>query len=147
MRVILCLMASHPEREEFVSDNVYRALDHVDAVAFVNGGRHHFEIQDWEKVHTVHRLWDDKFCENRNAYLRKVDDLVAQWQDDTLICVADDDELYSSELWRDIRAIGEWALENDRNQIGIRRHSVTLTRNGQKVREHVDDYFKGLIVL
>ena len=150
MKVVACLMASHPVRDESIAENVYRALDIglVDGVVFVNGSeRHRFEIEEWEGVHTVHRLWDDDFPKQRNQYLREVDRLQDDWQDDVLICTFDDDEVYSDVLWKRVRQIGDQALEQDRNQLAIRCHSITLNLEGKRIQEHLDDYFKGLILV
>ncbi len=149
MKVLGCLMASHRDRESFVTRNVSRALEigKVDAVVFVNGGDHRFAIESWPLVHTVHKLWADDFPGQRNCYLRKVDQLQNEWQEDVLLCTFDDDELYSTELWTNIREIGESALEADINNLAIRCHSVTLDREGREIRRTVDDYWKALIIV
>jgi len=149
MKIVFCTLATHPERDEFIAQNAYRALNigEVDAVVLVNGGNHIFEIQDWDKVHTVSFPWRDNFPESRNQYLRGVDRLQATWSDDILICVADADEFYSDKLWRQIRHIADWAVEQDKNQIAIQCHSITLNLAGARIQEHIDDYWKGLILL
>lgn len=148
MKIVYALMASHAGRDRFVARNVDKAFHYgnVDQVIFVNGGSHHFEIEDWDRVRTIRRPWRDNFPEQRNVYLRGVDEWVAaQEPDDVLVCTADDDEFYSAGLWYSIRDVAENAFENDFNHIAIRCHSVVLDLEGKKVRETVDEYWKALI--
>lgn len=139
-------MASHVERDAQLTENVRRAQDHVDAVVFVNGNPNaRFAIESWPSVITVRRPWSDDFPAQRNAYLDVAGELAAA--DDLLLCVFDTDEFYSDGLWRNVRRLGDWALEHDKNQLAIRSHDVTLTLDGTPIATHVSDYFKALLLL
>lgn len=146
VRLVYAMMQQN--RLQSVRRNLERVLPHVDNVVIVDNGSTD-GTREWlrtlaPKVILIERQWDDSFVGARNAYLRAIDDIA---EDPTVICVADDDELYSDDLLQDLRGIAEEAYYDDINLLRIRSRSVETDWKGEECWSQMDAWHKPLIMV
>jgi len=85
--------------------------------------------------------------EGRNTYLRAIDQYASREDtQDIVVCVADDDELYSDALLQDLRQIASWMWEEDLNLLRVRSRSVETDWKGEVMWSHLDEWHKPLIM-
>ena len=148
MRIASALMAQ--DRLSSVRHHIERVLPYVDVAVVVDNGSTDGS-REWlraqEKVILVERQWNDSFVEGRNTYLRAIDQY-AKREDtqDIVVCVADDDELYSDALLQDLHQIASMMWEEDLNLLRVRSRSVETDWQGKVMWSNWDDWHKPLIM-
>lgn len=154
IQIIFCMMQQ--DRLESVRRNVLRVLPHVDRAVIVDNGSTDGTLEWLEglsgetsgKVLVVPRQWDDNFVEGRNAYVRAAGEIAeASGDAPTVICVADDDEIYSDGLLRDIRAVVSEMYLSDINVLGIESQTVVTDWKGDAIVSKMDAWHKPLFLL
>jgi glycosyltransferase involved in cell wall biosynthesis len=133
------------DRLHSIQRHLGRVLPYVDRAIVVDNGSTDGS-REWlrtqPKVITIEREWNDSFVEARNAYLRVADELA---DDSTLLAVADDDELYSEQLLKDLRELGRQAYDLDYNIVRVRSQSVETDWKGDIHWSHLDEWHKPLL--
>lgn len=147
IQIVYCMMQQ--DRLDSVKMNIERVLPHVDRAVIVDNGSVD-GTRDWlrtlePKVVPVFREWDDNFVEGRNSYVRKAGELANEAKA-TVLCVADDDEIYSDGLLQDLRAVVSEMYLSDLNILGIESQSIETDWKGDAVVRKMDDWHKPLFL-
>lgn len=145
LKFYFCQMVTN--RLEMMRYNIERAYPYFDQFVIVDGGSTDGTIE-WleqqDKVDIVHFKWCDDFPRSRNQYLKRVGELREE-NEVSICCVADDDEFYSLFLMGNLKLITEQVLKNNYNQLAVRCRSVSVDREGTRVWESLDNFWKPLL--
>ncbi len=148
MRVVSALMVQ--DRLASAKRHLERIFPFVDTAVVVDNGSID-GTREWllsqPKVIPVFRAWNDSFVEGRNAYLRAIDRYAEEAGEEVVICVADDDELYSDALLGGLRKITQSMYEEDINVLRVRSQSVETDWKGDVHWSRLDDWHKPLLLL
>ncbi len=147
IKTYFCQMVTN--RLEMMQANIERAYPYFDQFIIVDGGSTDGTVEwlkEQEKVDLVEFKWCDNFPLSRNQYINRVGEL-REPNEISLCCVADDDEFYSHFLMEHIKDVGQQLHGHNLNQLAIRCRSVSIDREGNRVWESLDDYWKALIFL
>lgn len=127
-------------------------LPYVDQFVYVDGSEGQDGTANWLLYHypqnspivVIPNKWSDNFPEQRNVYLRYVEEIMTDDFDNWII-VADTDEVFSPLLSKNIRNIIQYTIHNTYNdKLLVRCKSVTIKGN-ETIYENMDDFYKPLI--
>ena len=145
VKTYYCQMVT--DRIETMVPNLERAFPYFDQFIIVDGGSTDGTIEWLEqqpKVDLVHFKWCDDFPKSRNQYLKRLAEIRSP-DEISICCVADDDEFYSDFLMKNMKLILRQTLGGGYNQLAIRCRSVTVNKDGNRVTESLDEFWKPLI--
>jgi len=137
---IVYAMNFYEERMSQVKECVQRVRPYVDRCILVYDDTVTEKSKKWLEqwgCELYYRKWDNHFSKQRNAYLEPVNE--GDW-----VLVSDPDELFCTELLKDLRKILTEAQKSGINILGINAHDITTELDG-KVTETVSDWFKQLL--
>jgi len=137
---IVYAMNFYEERMPQVKQCIERVRPYVDRCVLVYDDTVTEESKKWLKqwgCKLYYRKWDNHFSKQRNAYLEPINE--GEW-----VLVSDPDELFCTELLKDLRKILTEAQKSGINILGINAHDITTELDG-KVTRSVSDWFKQLL--
>jgi len=123
---------------------VERVLPYVDRVVIIDGGSIDdtiFYMRNWAKnepkLEFYIEPWKDNFCEQRNNYLKRV-------EDNTWALISDPDELFEVELLEKLPEVIAYAEQNGSDMVGFQCRSVSK-EGAKRTWENLDNYHKRLL--
>jgi len=137
---IVYAMNFYEERMPQVKQCIERVRPYVDRCVLVYDDTVTEESKKWLKqwgCELYYRKWDNHFSKQRNAYLEPINE--GEW-----VLVSDPDELFCTELLKDLRKILTEAQKSGINILGINAHDITTELDGRVTRS-VSDWFKQLL--